>query len=132
MTPGGGGPTAKVITTGGAGRYCAFPAWVAVSATSPVAPVGVTTFPASETGPEVRASETGSPLEAVTERARAAECVVRFTGCTNVIAWVRSAVKWAMIDLLEFMRTERDGLPEVMSPVQPENALPRPAVATAV
>jgi hypothetical protein len=80
----------------------------------------------------VRLSETGSPLEAEAEIAKAGVRVVTVPGGTNEMVWDRSGMKLAMIDLFESMRTDTVGLPAVTAPDQPKKALPDPAVATTV
>src|SRR5580693_71705 len=100
---------ANVMTTGGAGRYWEFPAWVAVRVTSPDTPVGVSVSPASVTGPESSVSVTGSPLDEETDRANAGLRVDRGPGGTYEMVCARSGAKWAMIALLESIRTERVG-----------------------
>jgi hypothetical protein len=132
ITPAGGDPTGKERVTAGAARYCEFPAWVAVRVTCPVDPACVSTFPASEAGPEISDMSTGSPLDAVAESVRGGLRVVTVPGAWNVIVWARSDAKFAVTDLLEFMNTERTGDDPVESPVQPTNDDPGPAVATAV
>jgi hypothetical protein len=117
--------------TGGAGRYRALPACVAVRVTWPVAPACVSTFPASDAGPESSAIRTGSPLEAEAERMSGGVRVVTVPGERNVIVWGIRAEKLAVIDLLEFISKVRLGAEPETSPVQPVNDDPGPGVATA-
>jgi hypothetical protein len=81
-TPLGGLPTVNVITTGCAGRYSAFPPWVAVMLTVPVAPRSDTKVPVITAGPEFKLKVTGRPLDDETTRLNGALRVEMAIGST--------------------------------------------------
>jgi len=92
----------------------------------------VTVSPERVAGPELRTSETGSPLVEVTVTMKGGVRMVTLPGGVYSIDCVSRGVKWATTDLLAFITTFTDGLVPEASPVQPTNAFPALASAIAV
>jgi hypothetical protein len=122
ITPAGGRPIAIVMMRGAAGRYAAFPGWVAVRVTIPGVDPGVRTDALSVAGPESSVRVTGNPLDAWTTTGKGGERVVMPVGGVADRVWASRGANTAMSDLLAFIVTSTVWVVAVRSPVQPAKA----------
>ena len=80
-----GAVTAKVWSTLAAAKYCAFPAWLARTVTTPTAPVRVIVLPTMVAGPLTILKLTAKPDVAVAETANGNEVVSLLVNAANEI-----------------------------------------------